>query len=249
MLARLGERFPALGDLRSIYRVRDTGINYNRASVAARILYDGAQQHPRDLPRYRGRCFTRYTDIARGGWLRHDACSLLQAGETLSLDTATYALPEKIVLRQTADRPICTLDRTGMALGRSVIAISKEGEASLLPLLAVLNSTVVATLYRALSGEEGRILPQVKVGRLLRLPIPIPAGAVNGPWDKADLDPDASLAPWTRLGELAASRLDDAEPNEAVETEIERTVAALYALTESEAVTLGRGSAALAPVE
>lgn len=173
LLQRLRAAHPSLGEVTAFYRVRDTGINYNRASVARRVLYAGPEpDDPRDIPRYRGRNFARYTRIERGGWLRHDAARLLHPGETLSLDWPTYRRAEKIVLRQTADRIIATLDRTGMAMGRSVLAITPEAGGSLAALLACLNSRLLTALYRTLAGEEGRILPQVKVARLVALPLP-----------------------------------------------------------------------------
>lgn len=173
LLHRLQKQHPTLGQLAHLFRIRDTGINYNRASVARRVLYRGKEpEDPRDVKRFRGRSFHRYTGINQDGWLRCDAQRLLEPGETLALDWATYRRPEKIVFRQTADRIVATLDRTGMAMGRSVIAITPEGEGSLRALLAYLNSRLLTLLYRALAGEEGRVLPQVKVGRMAALPIP-----------------------------------------------------------------------------
>jgi hypothetical protein len=153
--------------------VRDVGINYNRAAVARRVLYGGSgPDDPRDHPRFRGRDFDRYTSVRPGGWLRHDALSQLGDGEHLSLSWSTYLLPEKIILRQTADRLVATLDRSRMAMGRSVIALTAERDVSLHAVLACLNSRLLTALYRALAGEEGRLLPQVKVGRLTALPLP-----------------------------------------------------------------------------
>jgi hypothetical protein len=171
-LRALRARHPPLGSYRSLYRIRDVGINYNRASVARRVLYAAPiPDDPRDLPRYRGRNFARYTGITVGGWLRHNAPELLAPAETLSLDFATYRA-EKIVFRQTADRLIATLDRGGAVMGRSVIAITREADVSLLALLACLNSRLLSTLYGSLAEEEGRILPQVKVSRVAALPVP-----------------------------------------------------------------------------
>jgi hypothetical protein len=246
LLARLQERHLVLRDVRRLYRVRDTGINYNRAAVARRIFYEGAVSHdPRDVARYRGRNFGRYTHITPGGWLRHDAAALLAAGETLSLDWPTYHRIEKIVLRQTADRLVATLDRTRMALGRSVIAITAEGDGSLAALLACLNSRLLTALYRALAGETGRLLPQVKVGRLLALPVPkvsavplkeddrrrarnmIEAGDWEELIERVAVD---SVLGWACLELLAQSLLADPSPP----GPIDRIVYCLYGLTPQE---------------
>jgi hypothetical protein len=146
--------------------------------------------------------------------LRHNARALLYAGETLSLGWPTYRLEEKIVLRQTADRPIATLDRSRMAMGRSVIAIAACGGGSLRGMLACLNSRLMTTLYRALSGEEGRILPQVKVGTILRLPLPavsaspLPPGILASVEEGLAEDVPGLLSATTRSPMLAWAALD-----------------------------------------
>lgn len=217
LLQRLQGAHPSLADLAAHYQVRDVGINYNRAAVARRLLYEAPEpDDSRDLPRYRGRDFHRYTAIRRGGWLRHDLA--LQAGERFSLGWSVCREPEKIVLRQTADRLIATLDRTHMALGRSVIAITATNGASLPALLACLNSRVLTVLYRVLAGEEGRVLAQVKVGRLHALPIP-----------------DGGDERWLELDRLAQTMLEREGRDAFLDQQIDWLVADLYGLSASEA--------------
>jgi len=251
---RLQDRHPLLGSLGDLYRVRDGGINYNRAAVAARVLYSGSRpQDPRDIPRYRGRNFGPYTSIAVGGWMRHDAMDLLMPGEVLALHRPLYERKEKIAMRQTADRLVATLDRTTMATGRSVLAVTAEGEASLLPLLACLNSGLLTQLYQALSGENRRLLPQVKVARLVQLPVP--AACLLGRWDgdvPVDVDgddrallrrseADGSFG-WYLLSRLAA-RLLQAEGRDARSLDLaDRLVCALYGVSERERRVLMRGA-------
>jgi hypothetical protein len=220
LLDRLRRRHPTLGQLRHVYRVRDVGINYNRATVARRVLYDGPHpEDPRDLGRFRGRGFGRYTAITPDGWLRHDALHRLLPEERFSLGWSTCALPEKIVVRQTSDRIVATLDRTGLAMGRSVIAITAEADVSLPALLACLNSRLVTVLYRALSGEEGRLLPQVKVARLLALPIP---------------STDDRRVHWDELRTLAESMLAADGRDDQLDQAIDRLVCETYGLTSEE---------------
>jgi hypothetical protein len=222
ILRKLQAGYPSLGDVQPLLRVRDVGLNYNRASVARRSLYEAPEQeHPLDLPRFRGRDFSRYGPVRRGGWLRHDAAARLLPGESLTYCRATSALPAKIVLRQTADRLTATLDRTRMVMGRSVIAVVAEEDGPLLPVLALLNSAPVTALYRALAGEEGRILPQVKVARLYALPLP----------------PLADTR-WKRLGILAGRLLDRGGEDPAAEDEVDTLVTRMYGLTAAEAGAL-----------
>jgi N-6 DNA Methylase/TaqI-like C-terminal specificity domain len=220
LLEDLQRRHPVLGDLKHLYRVRDVGINYNRGDIARRVLYAGPEpEDPRDLPRYRGRNFDRYTPIAREGWIRHDAAQRLLPGERLAIPRSEFRAREKIVLRQTADRLVGTLDRTRMAMGRSVIAITAEGGESLPALLACLNSRLLTVLYHALAGEEGRILPQVKVARILDLPIA--------------LRKDRSTT-WNRLHTLAGSMLACGGRDTELDRAIDRLIYEAYGLTHEQ---------------
>jgi hypothetical protein len=218
---------PRLGQVSHLYLARDAGINYNRASVGRRILYDGeSPDHPGDLPRYRGRNFTRYGCVQQGGWVRHDAHLLLQPGERLYMSRETYELPQKVVFRQTADRVTATLDRSRMVMGRSVIAIVAVGDAPLLPLLACLNSKLFTRLYRALAGEEGRVLPQVKV-KTISL-VPLPSACLEGSNNRT----------WIQLGEMARRRLAEFGDCAQLDDEIDRAVYTLFGITASEIAAL-----------
>jgi hypothetical protein len=246
LLRRLRSRHPTLGDLTHLYRVRDVGINYNRASVAQRVLYSGPESaHALDIQRYRGRNFDRYTSITAGGWLRHDAQRLLQHGENIFLDWSTYTLPEKIVFRQTADRIVATLDRSRMAMGRSVIAITREADVSLPAFLACLNSRLLTVLYRSLAGEEGRVLPQVKVGRIKDLPVPRVCSCpfpVNlhedcGGVENGSLVSQTSNNPhlaWLSLHHLANNLLRAEGRDPGASALVDRIVYGLYGLTPEE---------------
>lgn len=232
LLHRLTGQYPALGTLSAFYRVRDGGINYNRAAIARRSLYVApAPDDPRDCPRYRGRDFARYTPVVRGGWLRHDVERTLLPGERFSLSQALRRLPEKIVLRQTADRLVATLDTTRMAMGRSVIAITAEADVSLQALLACLNSRLLTLLYRTLAGEEGRILPQVKVGRIHQLPVP---PVCREPPVTGDAGGGADRDAWNQLHDLAGQLLNNGGPDERIEAAVDRVVYTLYRLTPDE---------------
>jgi hypothetical protein len=257
LYARLRARHPALGEISDHIRVRDVGINYNRAAVGRRVLYQGSEpDDPRDVPRYRGRDFARYTSIRRGGWLRHDALSQLGENERLSLSWPTYLLPQKIVLRQTADRLVATLDCSRMAMGRSVIALTAKGDISLRAVLACLNSRLLTVLYRALAGEEGRVLPQVKVARLTALPIPavcpisLPPAIVSDAaqaitstlqdrslflLQRASDDP---IFAWAAVDRLAELLLQAEGQDERIDALIDQTVYRLYGLKHEETLVV-----------
>lgn len=235
LLHRLRQTHPTLGQLRSFYRVHDTGINYNRASVARRALYDAPEpDDPRDLPSYRGRDFGRYTPIRRGGWLRHDVATTLEPGERFSLGRRVRQLPEKIVVRQTADRIVATVDSSRMAMGRSVIAITAEASASLPALLACLNSRLLTVLYRALSGEAGKLMAQVKVAKLYELPVPL-AFQEGGLSTRESITSDTGdSAGWSLLHHLALDLLAVNGGDRELDEAIDDAVYTLYGLSTEE---------------
>jgi hypothetical protein len=220
MLARLRRRLRSLGDSSDSFTLHDVGVNYSRAEAGRAILYSGDQRHRSDIPITRGRDFGPLTEVGYSAWLRHDWPERVQGKDRVSVRDAVYRRAPKIVLRQTGDRPIATVDRRGVWFGRSVIAITSAAESDLYWLGAVLNSTVFAALYRAVAPEAGRPFAQVKVGKLTLLPLP-PMGGTE------------------HLGELAARALDapDVPEREALLREIDECVAEAYGLDEAE---LGR---------
>jgi predicted RNA methylase len=219
LLERIGRCHPTLGSLNHIVRVHDTGINYRTADVARKVLYRAeAPADPRDLPRFRGRDFHRYTGIRRDGWIRFEGHDSSPSRDRLTFDRTLPLLPEKIVVRQTADRVIATVDRTGMVMGRSVIAVTVTRPEILLPLLACLNSRLLLALYQALSGEAGRILPQVKVARLHALPVP---RALVEDGEK-----------WKCLARLATDMLTAEGRDPSLDRRLDREVSTLYEVDE-----------------
>lgn len=230
----LSERMRAshlsLRDLAHLYRVRDAGLNYSHASVARRSLYHApVPEDPRDFPVYRGRDFNRYTPVCPGSRLRHDATVRLQGRERLHLNRQVAYLPEKIVIRQTADCLVATLDRSQAIPGRSTMTITAEDSISLPALLACLNSRLLTALYRVRSGETGRILPQVKVGRLLDLPVPAIAAQPFPPPTGFE-----NAAIWTRLHTLALRQIENGSVDPLIDAEIDSLVEGLYTLTVPE---------------
>jgi hypothetical protein len=105
-----------------------------------------------------------------------------------------------------------------MAMGRSVIAIIPRPDADLFPLLACLNSRLLTALYRALAGEKGRILPQVKVARLHALPIPTLDNVPNR----------------MELGRLVQTMLASEGRSHEIDRRIDRVIYYLYGLTARE---------------
>jgi len=217
LLARMRRQQPTLGELGAVFRFHDVGINYPRAEVGRKMLYYGSRESRGDIPVTRGRDFGPLTDVGQSAWLRRDWRDRVGSEEGVSVREQVYRLRPKLLLRQTGDRPVATLDRRGAFFGRSVIGVTAGSERELLWLAGVLNSDVFAVLYRAIAPEAGRAFAQVKVNKVKLVPVP--------PVEEGE-----------DVVELAAAMLDEDDParREELEGEIEAAVAKGYGLTEGE---------------
>ena len=212
-----------LGDLDEVFAFHDVGINYARADLGRAILYDGEREDVRDIPVTRGRDFGPLTPVGHSAWLRRDWPTRIRPDDGVSVRCKIYRRTPKLLLRQTGDRPVATIDGRGVYFGRSVIAVTAQSERDLLWLAAILNSTAFAALYRAVAPEAGRPFAQVKVGKLKIVPVP-PVGEGG-------------------LAEMAAEMLS--EKDEDIRGElmaaIDRAAARAYGLSESDWQQLARG--------
>ena len=209
-------RHKTLADLQEVFAVHDVGINYARADLGRAILYDGEREDARDIPVTRGRDFRPLTPVGHSAWLRRDWPTRIRPDDGVSVRCEIYRRAPKLLLRQTGDRPVATIDRRGVSFGRSVIAVTAASERHLLWLAALLNSTAFAALYRAVAPEAGRPFAQVKVGKLKIVPVP-PVGEGG-------------------LAELAAKMLSEKDEDVRAElmAAIDRAAARAYGLSESD---------------
>jgi predicted RNA methylase len=186
LIARIVRRSThTLGD---VLDTKDVGINYSTAgrkkvrdaSIPSKILYGGERRNPADHPVIRGRDIERYSVRFGGVWLRHDYRDLLARAESVSMGESHFSSYEKIVSRQTADSIVAAIDRKQFWCARTVhIGLQKRDEWPLQLVLAFMNSSVSTYFYRAMSGEEGRVFPQVKIGKLREIPLVEPDSCVK----------------------------------------------------------------------
>jgi type I restriction-modification system DNA methylase subunit len=138
--------------------------------------------------------------------------------------SANYDAPNKIVIRQTGDSLIATLDTNQFIVRDNLYMIFSRGNAyDLRFVLAIINSQLSNWFYqKVLNPEEGEALAQVKRGHLVKLPMPPGESVVQKPII-------------TLVDQILASKKRETEKDTAsLEREIDRHVYALYGLTEEE---------------
>ncbi|MBQ3628093.1 MAG: N-6 DNA methylase [Bacteroidaceae bacterium] len=80
---------------------------------------------------------------------------------------------EKLLIRKTGDRLICTYDDRNYYFDTLVHGIYKKGEEySLMYLLAILNSTPATFFYRCLHDVKGKVFAKISLDDISKFPIP-----------------------------------------------------------------------------
>jgi len=156
--------------------------------------------------------------------------------------SAKHDAPEKIVIRQTGDSLMATLDRDQFVVRDNLYAIIPRSEVAvdLRYVLGVINSRLLNWYYQTvLNPEKGEALAQVKRGHLANLPIV--TTSATSPIDKVRHDKMVSLVEsmLTLHKQLAAAKTPHEQENlkrqiDATDRQIEKLVYELYGLTEEE---------------
>lgn len=148
--------------------------------------------------------------------------------------SADYDLPEKIIIRQTGDSLVATLDRRQFIVRDNLYTISINKNISNLNLsyiLGLLNSKLLTFYYqKAINPEKGEAMAQVKKTHLQQLPIVT-----------LNLGQEYKKSAYSRVIEYVNKLLElnkSAEPDQRqiqhYENQIDKLVYELYGLTEDE---------------
>jgi len=172
-----------LGDFHEL-KCKDAGINYQRVQVgmqekgksdlSERLLYEGKRKNARDKMFWKGSDIDRYWMAeTTQRFCRPNYQDFIKKNEVVHLNNDIYQIVPKILIRQTADHMIATLDERGIWFGRSIIALVPAGQAKhrLEYILGILNSRYMKWLYQNLVQETGRVFAQVKLSKIKQLPI------------------------------------------------------------------------------
>jgi len=235
---------------------KDAGINYQRvgagmqdkgkSDLAARLLYEGRREKAADMMYWKGADVDRYwmaESTAR--FCRANYRRFLRAKEVVRLNERVFETAPKILLRQTADRPIAALDRRGVWFGRSLLAIMlKPGSPYKAEyFLGLLNSKYLQWAYNALAHEAGRVFAQVKLAKVKQLPlrtVRFADAASKAAHDRLAALVESMLAFHKELaGTKSAARKTSIRRQIVVtDAEIDRLVYDLYGLTAEEIATV-----------
>ena len=141
-----------------------------------------------------------------------------------------FDAPEKIVIRQTGDSLIATLDRKQfVCMNNMHTIVQRDGNYDLRFILGLLNSRLLNFYFQWLNPEKGEALAEVKKEHVEKL-------VIKRPSEKQHKDIVDFVS---RI--LAAKAADPAADTSVLEGEIDRMVYELYGLTEEEiAIVKGR---------
>ena len=174
----------SLGD---IMKFKDAGINYQRVNVglaqkgksdlSSRLLYEGEKESDSHIQFWKGADINEYyISPITNRFCRPNI--ELASNERVILNADYFSIAPKLIWRQTAPYPICTVDYDGVWFGRSIqagiINPNYKNKVSYEYLCALLNSKYLRYLYEQNVKEGGRVFPQVKLEKLKPLPIVIP---------------------------------------------------------------------------
>jgi len=210
--------------------------------LAAKLLYEGKCKSPSHKMYWKGTDIDRYWIAdCTDRFCRPDYKRFIRANEVVRLNETVYETVPKILLRQTADRPIAALDYQGIWFGRSVIAILLKPDSMYRAeyFLGMLNSKYFMWLYRQMTQEAGRVFAQVKLAKIKQLPIRI--ANFSKASEKTAHDRMVKLVETITAFRKRLPTADSARQKEVVrrqidaaDAEIDRLVYDLYGLTDEE---------------
>lgn len=174
-------------ELDSILKFKDAGINYQRVKVglsqkgksdlSSRLLYEGEKESRNDVEFWKGVDINSFFISEHTSRFCRTNISLRE-GERVILNEDYFNISPKLIWRQTAPYPICTIDYNGVWFGRSIqaglIKPEYQNTISYEYLCGILNSKYIRDVYEQNVKEGGRVFPQVKLEKLKPLPIVIP---------------------------------------------------------------------------
>ncbi|MBU3712024.1 MAG: hypothetical protein FGM21_09590 [Limnohabitans sp.] len=159
--------------------VFDSGIDYSRAALGGAVFYsEQAAENPSDYKVLRGRNIGKFWLEFDGIWLRNNWRDIQQehiaidSKSRLKVNEKAYVISPKILVRQTGDQIIATVDTDRFFHQKSLLCIIPKAGVSAYFLCAILNHPKMTEIYRGMTMQSGKVFSQVKKNFLEQLPIP-----------------------------------------------------------------------------
>lgn len=159
--------------------VFDSGIDYSRAALGNAVFYSNqVADDPSDRKVLRGRNINKYLLEFGGIWLRGNWREIqrqhiaIDSKSRLKVNEKAYVLSPKILVRQTGDKIIATVDVNRFFHQKSLLCIIPKDGVSAFFLCAVLNHPKMTEIYRSMTMQSGKVFSQVKKNFLEQLPVP-----------------------------------------------------------------------------
>lgn len=138
-------------------------------------------ESPGDKKVLRGRNITKFVvnegkTFLRENWKEIETFQKLSDPKTrIKVNIKAYEEEIKILVRQTSDQIIGTIDESKYYHQKSLLSVHLKSEASIsiFYILGILNSDIVSILYQELAGERSQAFAQVKKNKLQQVLIPI----------------------------------------------------------------------------
>lgn len=166
--------------------VFDSGIDYSRAALGNAVFYsDQVPDDPSDHKVLRGRNIGKYSLAFEGIWLRNNWRNIQQEHiaidpkSRLKVNEKAYVVSPKILVRQTGDQIIATVDVDRFYHQKSLLCIIPKAGVSAFFLCAALNHPKMTEIYRSMTMQSGKVFSQVKKNFLEQLPIPSSFDAIQ----------------------------------------------------------------------
>jgi hypothetical protein len=169
--------------LEQVLECKDCGIKQQRVGVGLeakgksnlteRLFYEGKKQNDCDKQYLRGADLDRegwYIEVKNKRYFRGDYKDRLKKNEIVYFNEDVFNLKEKIIWRQTSDRIRATIVGRAWFANTLQVGILKDTKYDLKYVLALLNSKFLNYIYIETVKEEGRVFPQVKMGKVKTLP-------------------------------------------------------------------------------
>lgn len=174
--AELGVGWCTLKDIADVF---DSGIDYSRKELGRDVFYSGpTPEEAGDHKVLRGRNIDKYHLSFDGIWLRHNWRDIQSEHlardkkSRLKVNDIIYNKNPKILVRQTGDKIICTVDLNAFFHQKSLLSIVPKGPLSASVICAYLNHPDTTEYYQKMTMQTGKVFSQVKKNYLEQIPVP-----------------------------------------------------------------------------